>query len=981
MSKLYLSVKWPVVLLFVCLSGAVWAQNRTINGKVTSSDDGSALPGVNILEKGTTNGTVTDANGAYSITVGSNSALIFSFVGYLSQEVQAGTQSTLDIILQTDVATLSEIVVIGYGEVQKKDLTGAVTAIGTKDFNKSVLTSPQDLIVGRIAGVSVISDNGAPGAGSVIRIRGGASLNGNNDPLIVIDGVPVDATAPGGLANPLAAINPNDIETFTVLKDASSAAIYGSRASNGVIIITTKKGKEGRLQLGYNGTLSIGQNAKSLDVLDGDEYRALVNDFAVSGLSGVDAAAVAKLGTANTDWQKEIFRTAVSQDHMLSVSGSVKKFPYRVSYGFTDQQGTLKNTSVNRHSLNINLTPTFLNGDLKVTVSAKASIVDSEFSDAGAVGAAVTFDPTQPVRDGNETYGGYFSWLSKGVTQGNANPVAMLEQTSNNATAKRFIGNAQFEYRLPFFKDLTATLNLGLDDASSDGYNRAPMNAGFVHSTGVLTGRDNTYFGNNTNELLDFYLHYLKTVNNHKIDFTAGYSWQHFYRDAGGVNGSSIATTTYASKSENYLVSFFGRLNYTFKDKYLLTAVLRQDGSSRTKDHWGTFPAVTLGWQISEEAFMTGADVVSNLKLRAGWGITGQQDQPNVYYAYIARYRASDNEAQYQLGNTFYVTQRPEAYDANYRWEQTTTYNVGLDFGFLNDRISGSIDLFQKDTKDLLNYIQIPNGSNFSNYLDTNVGSMTNQGIEITLSGDVINSGDLKWNLGANFTSINSEITKLNLIDDPNSIGTSAGNIGVDAFIQNHQIGYPAFSYFVYQQVYDEAGRPVEGLYVDRVGDGTVVGNNRNKYRFHRPQADYLIGINSRVNYRKFDFSFSSRLSIGNYVYNRVESGNAFYNNVYQLQHFRNIPEYVSDTDFISSQQYSDYYVQDASFFKLDNVSLGYSFDQIVGQRLKARLNLTVQNALVVTDYKGIDPEHSSGIDNNIYPRPRTFLLGLNVTF
>ncbi len=986
MSKFYLSVKWPVVLLFVCLSGAVWAQNRTIAGKVTSSDDGSALPGVNILEKGTTNGTVTDASGAYSISVKSDATLIFSFVGYVSQEVQAGSQSSLDIILQADVATLSEIVVIGYGEVQKKDVTGAVSAIGTKDFNKSVLTSPQDLITGRIAGVSVISDNGAPGANSVIRIRGGSSLNGNNDPLIVIDGVPVDATtstSPGGISNPLSTLNPNDIETFTVLKDASATAIYGSRASNGVIIVTTKRGKEGKMQVGYNGTLSISQPSKFLDVMSGDEFRALINKFAVDGTSGVDATAVAKLGTANTDWQKEIFRTGISHDHMVSLSGAVKKLPYRVSYGYTDQQGTLMNTSVNRHSLNLNFTPTFLDGDLKLTLSAKGSIVNSEFADAGAVGNAISFDPTQPVYDGNETYGGFFSWLSKGANSGNSNPVAMLEQTSNNGTAKRLIGNFQIDYTLPFFRDLTATLNLGMDNIASEGYNRAPMNAGFVHSTGVLTGRDNTYFGNNKSELLDFYLHYVKQLNNHKIDLTAGYGWQHFYRDNGGVDKSSIATTSRASKSENFLVSFFGRLNYSYKGKYMVTATVREDGTSRTKDHWGTFPAVALGWQIMEEGFMSDVTSISNLKLRAGWGVTGQQDQPGQYYNYIARYRASDAEAQYQLGNTFYTTLRPEAYDANYRWEKTTTYNIGLDFGIANDFLTGSVEVFQKDTEDMLNNIRIPNGSNFRNFLNTNVGSMTNQGIEITLSANLITRSDFNWNFGMNFTAIDSEITKLTLINDPNSIGVFAGaaNIGVDAFILNNQVSYPANSYFVFQQVYDESGRPVEGLYVDRVGQGTVTGNEFNKYRYHRPTADYLIGFNSRLSYKQFDFSFSSRLSIGNYVYNRVESGNAFYNNVYQLAHFRNIPSYVSDTEFVNQQQYSDYYVQDASFFKLDNLSVGYNFVNILGEKLKARMNLTAQNLFVITNYKGIDPELASGLDNNIYPRPRTFLLGLNVTF
>jgi TonB-linked SusC/RagA family outer membrane protein len=845
------------------------------------------------------------------------------------------------------------------------------------------MTSPQDLIVGRVAGVSVVSNSGAPGSGSTIRIRNGSSLNASNDPLIVIDGFPVDNASPGGLANPLATLNPNDIETFTVLKDASATAIYGSRASNGVIIITTKKGKQGKLQLGYNGNLSVSTPAKYLDVMDGNEYRALVNKMAETGASGINAAAVAKLGTANTDWQKEIFRTAVSHDHLVSASGAVKNFPYRVSYGFTDQQGILKNTSVNRHSLNINLTPTFLNGDLRVTLSAKGSVINSEFGEAGAVGNAISFDPTQPVRDGNETYGGFFSWLSKGANSGNSNPVAQVEQTSNNGVGHRFIGNAQFDYVLPFFRDVTATLNLGMDKTSTNGYNRVPLNAGFQHATGVLNGRDNTYGAENKSELLDFYLKYNKEINDHKIDMTAGYGWQHFYREEGSDNVSTTDTSRFQAKGEYFLVSFFGRLNYSYKGKYFLTGTVRQDGTSRTKDHWGTFPSAVIAWQLKEESFLSGIEAISNLKLRAGWGITGQQDVGTNWYPYLAVYRRSDDEGQYQLGDKFYYTQRPQPYDANFKWELTTTYNVGLDFGLFNDVVSGSVEYYQKDTEDLINYIQIPPGVNFSNFLTTNIGSMRNKGIEVTLNASLIDRADLKWTFGTNFTSISSEITKLNLIDFPGSLGVlTVGNIGVDAFIQNHAVGYPAWSYFTYKQVYNESGMPIENLYVDVSGQGgSVVGNNNNKYRYHRPQSDYLFGFNSRVSYKALDFSFSSRLSIGNYVYNRVESGNAFYNNVYQLQHFRNVPTYITDTEFVTGQQYSDYYVQNASFFKMDNVSLGYSFDELFVDKLKARLSLTVQNAFVVTKYKGVDPEVDGGIDNNFYPRPRTFLFGINVTF
>lgn len=988
MTKLFTRVTrcLPLLLLIAHVSFA----QQVVTGKVTSSDDGSPIPGVNILEKGTTNGSVTDGEGGFKINVGANATLVFSFVGYASQEIAVGNQTNIAVVLQTDVTALSEVVVIGYGEVQKKDATGAVLAISNKDFNKGVLTSPQDLLVGKFAGVSITSNSGAPGSGSTIRIRGGASLNASNDPLIVIDGFPVDNTSPGGVANPLASINPNDIETFTVLKDASATAIYGSRASNGVIIITTKKGAVGKPQFTYSGNVSIGSPVKFVDVMNATQYKSLVNTLAQTGTSGINAAAVAKLGNANTDWQKEIFRDAVSHDHNLSASGSLKDMAYRVSYGYTDQQGILKTTGLQRHSLNINVSPVLLGGDLKLDLSAKGSVTFNNFGEAGAVGSAVVFDPTQPIYDATTPqYGGYFSWLSKGAISGTANPVAQLNQINNQSTSNRIIASIKAEYKLKFFPDVKLVVNAGIDRSVSDGFNRTPLTAAFDNN-GIappntqLVGRNNTYGGRNQSELLDLYANYTKQFDQHKIDFTAGYGWQHFYRDAYSVNVNTARTISNPSKSENYLVSFFGRLNYTFNGKYLLTATLRNDGSSRfgPNNRWGLFPSVALAWRMKDEAFLSNVNFVSDLKLRAGYGVTGQQDIPGQYFPYLATYQSSDTQTQYQLGNTFYTTNRPNAYDGNIKWESTTTYNLGVDFGILDDKITGSVEVFQKNTKDLLNTVAIPNGVNFSNFLTTNVGSMENQGVEITLKGMPISKKDFTVNVGANFTAINSKITKLNLTSDPSYPGVFVGGIGVDAFIQNHQVGYPAFSFFPYQQVYDGSGNPVEGLYVDRSGQGgTVLGNTNNRYRYKRPQPDFLIGINSRVNYKKFDFSFSGRLSVGNYVYNNVASGRAFYNGIYSLQFFSNTLNSINDTKFTTQQIYSDYYVQNASFFRMDNMSVGYSFDKVFVDRVKARVSLTVQNAFVITKYKGIDPEVDGGIDNNIYPRPRTFLLGVNVTF
>jgi TonB-dependent starch-binding outer membrane protein SusC len=992
MTKFYRTVSKYLAVFLVFASLGLQAQERSVSGKVTSSDDGSPIPGANILEVGTSNGTVTDGDGKFTLNVGSNATLAISFIGYKTTEVVVGAQTTIDVVLVSDVTALQEVVVIGYGEVQKKDATGAVLAISNKDFNKGVLTSPQDLLVGKFAGVQITSAGGAPGAGNTIRVRGGSSLSASNDPLIVIDGFPVDnipstgAGSLGGVSNPLAALNPNDIETFTVLKDASATAIYGSRATGGVIIITTKKGASGKPKFSYNANVSVASPIKFVDVMSASQYRTLVNNLQQTGTSGIDAAAVAKLGTSNTDWQQEIFRDAISHDHNLSASGSLKNTPYRVSYGYTDQQGILKTTGLQRHSLNINASPSFLNGDLKLDMSVKGSVTFNNFGEAGAVGNAVAFDPTQPIKDATaQQYGGYFAWLSKGVINGTANPVAQLDQTDNQSTSNRLIASIKADYKLPFFPDVKLTVNAGVDRFLSDGFNRAPLTAAFANNNGVLVGRDDTYGGRNQSELLDIYANYLKQFGQHKIDFTAGYGWQHFYREAYSINKNTARTLSLPSKSENYLVSFFGRLNYTLNGKYLLTATLRNDGSSRfaSSQRWGLFPSVALAWKMKDESFLSKIDVISDLKLRAGYGETGQQDiSQGNYYPYLATYQVSDAQTQYQLGNTFFFTQRPNPYDPNIKWETTATINVGLDFGLFDDKVTGSVEVFQRDTKDLLNNVRIPNGSNFSNFLVTNVGSMQNQGVEVTLSTRAIAKKDFTWHVGANFTAIKNEITKLSLTTDPSYFGNFVGGVGVATNIQNDYTGFPTRSFFPYQQVYNTAGKPIEGLYADRSGDGgSVFGNNRNRYRYRRPEPDFLIGINSRGNYKKFDFSLSGRFSIGNYVYNNVESGRAFYNGVYDLGHFRNVPNSINDAQFTTQQLLSDYYVKNGSFFRMDNMSVGYSIDRVFVDRLKARVSLTVQNAFLITNYKGIDPEIENGIDNNIYPRPRTFLLGVNFTF
>lgn len=984
--KLYQVRKEVFVLVFLFASFVATAQSGKVTGRVTSGDDQIALPGVSILEKGTTNGTVTDADGNYSVNVRADATLVFSFVGYASQEVALAGRSSIDVILETDITALSEVVVVGYGQLEKKDVTGAVAVLDAKDFNKGVLTSPQDLLLGKMAGVVITSNSGAPGSSSTIRIRGGASLSASNDPLIVIDGFPIDNSRLDGVSNPLANLNPNDINTYTVLKDASATAIYGSRASNGVIIITTKKGKSGKTKFTYNGSLSVSSPIKYMEVLSGDEYRALVTELAETGVSGLNQDAVDQLGTSSTDWQKEIYRTAVSQDHNVSATGAFKNLPYRVSYGYTDQQGILKTTAVQRNSLNLSLTPSLLDGHLKLDLNAKGSYVVNNFGEAGAVGNAITFDPTKPVMDGNTEYGGYYSWLSSGAVNGTDNPVAQLMQTDNASTSNRIIANAQVEYKLHFLPELKLNLNIGIDRAASDGHNNAGVDAQFTkNNNGDLQGRMNTYSGMNRSELLDMYFNYAKEFGDHRFDLTGGYGWQYFYREGESRNSNvdeSVVTVPPPFKNENYLVSFFGRLNYTLKGKYLLTATLRQDGSSRFENHWGLFPAVALAWRVKEEGFLAGVDVLSDLKLRGGYGVTGQQDIALNQYPYLATYRTSTSTAQYQLGNTFYTTLRPDAYDANIKWETTTTYNLGVDFGFFNDKITGSVELYQRNTSDLLNYIQVASGTNFSNFLTTNVGNLENKGVEITLAATPIATENLTWNIGFNLARNVNKITKLLLVDDPSYPGVPSGNVGVGANVQNSQVGFPVNSFYVFQQIYNADGTPIEGLYVDRTGEGgNVIANEKNKSHFNKPAASVLMGINSRVEYKNFDFSFSGRISLGNYVYNNNLASRAFYNRVYGLQFFSNLPSAIDESKFVSQQTYSDYYVQDASFFKMDNLNLGYNFDRVFTDKVKVRLSLTAQNAFIITKYKGIDPEVDGGIDNNIYPRPRVFLLGVNLSF
>ncbi len=978
------NLKLFLIFASLLIASAGYGQKVKISGKVTDANN-EGIPGVSIIVTGTTVGTITDVNGNYILEADPQSTISFSFIGYKTQQVTIQDQAVVNIVLEEETFGVDEVVVIGYGQVKKGDATGSVTAVSAKDFNKGAITSAQDLLIGKTSGVVITTAGGEPGSGSTIRIRGGSSLNASNDPLLIIDGVPIDNNKISGSSNLISFVNPNDIETFTVLKDASATAIYGSRASNGVILITTKKGQAGSpLTISYDLNTSVASAIKFMEVYSGDEIRQI----ALDKVKIYDPSYFSLLGNENTNWQKEIFRTALTHDHNLSLTGSMKTLPYRVSLGYTDQDGIMKNTDMRRMTGSISLTPTFFENSLKVNANLKAMNTDHNFGDSGALGSAINMDPTQPVYDGNPASGGYFQWSNYGANLGTANPVQQLMEVDNKSNVKRVIGNIQIDYRLPFLKDLRANLNLATDYTTSEGHNNRPKTSPSV-LTSPYWGRLNDYTGKNYNDLLDFYLNYTRDISSlfSRVDVTAGYSWQHFKREnysytRGYYDKDHVFAGDDVSSyiTENYLVSFFGRINYTLLDKYLLTVTLRDDGSSRFvgKNKWGLFPSAAFAWKIKDEAFLKNVKALSELKLRLGWGVTGQQDIGNDYPAQ-AKYKTSVAGYYYPIGGVFLPTLRPEAYDPNIKWEETTTQNIGLDFGFLNNRINGALDLYKRVTDDLLNSVTIPTGSNFSNKLLTNVGSLENKGIELNLNVIPVSTRDMSLTLGFNLTYNKNKITKLLLSDDPDYIGVLYGD-AMTGQKQVTRVGYPAYSFFVNKQVYDANGYPIEGLYVDLSGKGGVVnGDNADKYIYHNPVADCLMGFSIRFDYKNFDFSLSSRGSIGNYVYNQVAAG-ASYDQLYQIGYWKNFPKYLSDTRFVKRQFTSDYFVDNASFFKLDNMSAGYRFDKIAG-KLSARISLTAQNLMTVTKYEGIDPEVPDGIDNNFYPRPRTFMLGINLTY
>lgn len=1023
--------KFFFLMVGLLFSVGLNAQTITVSG-VVSDPSGEPLIGASILAQGTTVGTSTNIDGEYTINVAPDATLVVSYVGYDTQNVPVDGRTSINVTMQENSVMLNEVVAIGYGTVKKSDATGSVTVIKPDEIEAGLATSVQDMLVGQTPGV-VVTQAGGPEGGGTIRIRGGSSLNASNDPLIVVDGVPLSNAGMGGLGNSLGMISPENIESMTILKDASATAIYGSRASNGVIIITTKKGKSGKPTVNFAANLYVNTARKTWKVLDANQFRSLLES------RGMDAA-LAATGDANTDWQDEVLRTTVSSDYSLSVGGTAGWLPYHAEISYTNNNGIIKTSKMDRVTMGFNLSPKFFDNHLSVNANVKGYYIRNNFGDAGALSSAISFDPTHPVRSnepivsGNSgfqyLYNGYYEVHNNGTLNDNAalNPMGLLEQRDNHANVYRSNGNLQLDYSLHFLPDLHLNLNLGYDVMKSNLVDNWAANSATAYKNhehyGGAYNFDQYQFRSNT--LLNFYLNYKKEVESiySNFDVTAGYDWQRFYNDGHytGANGNSgyrvspgLNTPTYLGKNEagqqtygvtinestipllgqNFqndgvspdgdyhwadryqLLSFFGRLNYTFKDRYLLTVTVRGDATSRfAKDkRWGVFPAVALGWKINQEAWMQGAaGWLSDLKLRLGWGKTGQQEIGETIN-YMALYAIASPSVSYPNGtNGWYLPVYARGYNPDLTWETTTSWNAGLDFGFLNNRITGSIEYYKRKTTDLLAYVAVPAGSSTTNRLNRNIGSLENYGVEFNIAAKPIVTNDFTWTLSYNVGWNHNEITELTTGASQLKTGGISGGNGNT--VQIHAEGHPASSFYLFQQVYDESGAPLEGVYVDQNGDGQI--DDSDKIINKSPDPKVTMTFGSQFRYKKWDLGFNIRASIGNYVYNNVLSTKAVYNDLFTYG-LNNVVE--NDYYFEQPRYMSDYYLRNASFVRCDNITLGYTWDNLLNDKLRLRLFGAVQNPFVITKYKGVDPEVFGGIDNSVYPRATTYSLGLVATF
>lgn len=989
------------LLLGLFLSVGVYAQNITVKGHVKDALGG--VIGANVVEKGnTTNGTITDLDGNFTLTVPQGATLVVSFIGYKSQEVAAAP--SVVVTLQDDAELLETVVVIGYGSVKKNDLTGSVTAIKADEINRGAITSPDQMLQGKVPGLLVTPASGDPTGGATIRIRGAASLYASNDPLIVIDGVPVTSEGGAGMANPLASVNPNDIESYTVLKDASATAIYGSRASNGVIIITTKKGTGDKMKVSYNSSYSLKQNTSTLEMMTGDQYRQYIKD-----VYGENDPRLGMMGNANTDWQDLIYRTAFSTDQNVSLYGNAKGvLPYRVSLGYTYDQATLKEGDNQRANLGISLSPKFFQDHLSVNVNLKGIYNRANYPNSGAVGSAVDFDPTQSPyfydANGNidtSKAGGYFNWINadgSANTMASINPLSQLYDNYNVNDTWRSMGNVQLDYKIHGFEDLRVNLNLGYDLARTEGTKYSELGSILSMRNGAQDYYEN-YANNNANTLLEFYANYNKEFGIHHLDVMAGYSWQHNYVKYDNIqyynnDRSNVYLDNPTDRKEYYLVSFFGRVNYSLNSKYLFTVSLRDDASSRfsKSNRWGLFPSAAFAWNIAEENFLKESDApISSLKLRLGWGQTGQQDIGiDRCYAYQAKYTQSSALAtRIPWGNGYIYTLAPNAYNPDIKWETTETYNVGLDFGFLKGRINGTIDAYLRKTKDLLNDVTTPMGVNFSNKVISNVGDMENKGLEFNLNFIPIERKDMRWTINVNGTWQDTKITKLTNNPTPDYLGVEVGaNMGgTGGYTSLYSVGYSSYTYHLYQQAYDENGKPLQNVLVDRDGNGEITAQDR--YITDKSiQPKFFYGIGSQFTYKNWDFGFNAHGSVGGYALNRIKMNTATsYSDDYTKGYLNNLSPYCMETGWtatISEQQkYSDMFLENTTFFRMDDINVGYTFDKIKNWGGKIRVAASVQNVFTITKYSGLDPELTvaDGVDNNLIPRPRLYTLRLNINF
>ena len=1025
------------------LSLGAYAQ-ITVNGLVKDAT-GEPVIGASVRVVGTQLGTATDFDGLFTLTgVPEGAKLQITSVGYDDQEVTAAPDVVVTLTESTQM--LENLVVIGYGVVKKNDLTGSVTALKPDAKNKGVVVSAQDMLGGKIAGVNVTSNSGEPGGGATIRIRGGSSLNASNTPLIVIDGIAMDNNGISGISNPLSLVNPQDIESFNVLKDASATAIYGSRGSNGVIIITTKKGRRGQSpSVSYNGSVTWSKKKKTIDVMSGDEYREFVKTI-FEGNTRKDNA-LSLLGNANTDWQEEIYRTALSHDHNITVAGSVGDYlPYRLSAGYTDQQGILKTSDFKRYTVALNLNPSLFNDHLTFNLNGKLAWTKSRWADTGAVGNAVRMDPTQPIYGSGDMYngvGGYFEWLQVNGsdsawpytknTNAPYNPVAMLDNHDNTGKTRSFIGTAEVDYKIHGFEDLRLHLTLGGDFTHGDGHNISAN----ISNTSNYWGNTSYYRQSKENLQLSTYAQYYKDFNDkHHFDIMAGYEWQHNWRreyneswgtyptnsallftltdeengalqvvpgewipranynvgdsKAGAIRAEGVyrQNNGLGYRTENFLVSFFGRMNYSYDNRYLLTFTTRYDGSSRFKKHWALFPSAALAWKINEEAALKDGPF-SDLKLRLGWGKTGQQEGIGDYNYFATYVMSNGSQGSYYDLMDDGSKAKPNVYNPELKWETTTTTNIGLDWGVMNQRLSGSIDWYYRKTTDLLNWATFSAMTNFRNAFYKNIGSLRNTGIEFAVNWKAISTNDLLWTIDYNLTYNSNKITEL-ISDDPDYIVTT-GSIGINGTAQAHAVGHPASSFYVYQQVYDQDGKPIESQVVDRNGDGVI--SDADKYFYKSPAAPVTMGLASRLDWKNWDFGFSLRASIGNYMFNNVMQG---YHNVSPASVFEEVSGfYLNNRPKASVEMgwqtydnyaiFSDYWVQNASFLKCDNITLGYSFNNLLRSGsyhgIGGRVYGTVSNVFCITKYDGIDPEVFGGIGGDIFPRPISFILGLSLNF